>query len=51
MYEVDGRTIDGSFALRDGLAEKFPGDTVSLKVYKKGSSKPEIITLELSSRE
>lgn len=47
IVEADGKKITGTYGLRDALAEKLPGDQVTLKVFKKSSSKTEVVDLTL----
>lgn len=47
IVEADGKKITSTYGLRDALAEKLPGDQVTLKVFKKSSSKTEVVGLTL----
>jgi S1-C subfamily serine protease len=48
ITEVDGRVINTKYGLREALSEKFPGDRIALKVYKKESAKTESVELILT---
>jgi serine protease Do len=48
ITEVDGRAISTKYGLREALSEKFPGEKLSLKVYKKESAKTESVELILT---
>ena len=48
ITEVDGRAISTKYGLREALSEKFPGEKISLKVYKKESAKTELVELTLT---
>ena len=47
IVEVDGKTIQGTFGLKESISERLPGETVSLKVVRKSSGKTEVVPLKL----
>jgi serine protease Do len=49
ITEADGRSINTKYGLREALSEKFPGEKLSLKVYKKESAKTESVEIILTA--
>jgi serine protease Do len=49
ITEADGRSINTKYGLRESLSEKFPGEKLSLKVYKKESAKTESVEIILTA--
>lgn len=53
ISEVDGKPLSSAFGVKEALAEKFPGDKVRFKIYRKtalGSYEPTSLEVELSDR-
>ncbi|MDQ1343517.1 MAG: hypothetical protein QG650_236 [Patescibacteria group bacterium] len=53
ISEVDGKPLSSAFGVKEALAEKFPGEKVFFKVYRKtalGSFEPTSLEVELSDR-
>lgn len=53
ITEVDGKPLSSAFGIKEALSEKFPGEKVSFKIYRKsalGSFEPKSVEVELSDR-
>lgn len=53
ISEIDGKVLSSGYGIREALAEKFPGEKVRFKIYRKtalGSFEPKTLEAELSDR-
>ncbi|MFB0965686.1 MAG: PDZ domain-containing protein [Patescibacteria group bacterium] len=53
ITEIDGKALSSAFGVKEALSEKFPGEKVVFKIYRKsalGNFEPKSVEAELSDR-